>query len=156
MKNKIKLIGWSAIIIVLLFFLLIRITVIEINTNDQKYYLHEDKFELRWIHSVEKEEWVEVYYLSDNQIMLTETFFKTFGAGVPAEGEIIPSTDGYVHMKLNYIYSSLNITVSENVQTTMAAGDKNIKLYQLTEDYDNIEVSVARLTIWEYWKGVFL
>lgn len=143
-------------IIVLLFCLLNRITVLEIETNEQTYYLNEDRFELRWIHSVEKEEWAEVYRVSNQHILLTETFFKTFGAGVPAQGEIIPSTDGYVHMRMNQSFSKLNMIVSENVKTTMVAGDKIIKLYELTEDYNDIEIAVAKLPIWEYWKGEFL
>lgn len=155
-KNNSKQIVWSAIIIVLLFFLLNRVTVIQLEVNDQTYYINDNKFEIRWIHSVEKEEWVEVYEINHDELVLTETYFKTFGAGVPAQGEIISSSDGYVHMKVNTKFSELNIAVSQNVKTTLLTKDREVSLYELTEDYNNVSVSVAHLRIWQYWKGEFL
>ena len=42
-------------------------------------------FALRWTHSVEKEDWEERFQIQTNgSLMLVETRFKTFGAGVPA------------------------------------------------------------------------
>ena len=42
-------------------------------------------FVLRWTHSVEKEDWQERFQVQpDGGLMLVETRFKTFGAGVPA------------------------------------------------------------------------
>ncbi|ARB46788.1 DUF1850 domain-containing protein [Alloalcanivorax xenomutans] len=42
-------------------------------------------FVLRWTHSVEKEDWEERFQIqTDGSLMLVETRFKTFGAGVPA------------------------------------------------------------------------
>ncbi|GAB2720932.1 DUF1850 domain-containing protein [Halomonas garicola] len=43
------------------------------------------RFTLRWMHSVEKEDWEEWFEVGKSgAIMLTGTRFKTFGAGVPA------------------------------------------------------------------------
>ncbi|MHB0777518.1 DUF1850 domain-containing protein [Halomonas sp. WWR20] len=42
-------------------------------------------FTLRWMHSVEKEDWEEWFEVTDaGAIEITGTRFKTFGAGVPA------------------------------------------------------------------------
>ncbi|WP_424475402.1 DUF1850 domain-containing protein [Oceanobacillus kimchii] len=111
---------------------------------------------MKWIHSVEKEEWVEVYKINENKLSLIETYFKTFGAGVPAQGEVIPSSDGYIHMKMDVSYKELNIAVSENVKTTLSTDKKDVHLYKLTENYNNVVLTVKELFIWKVWEGEIL
>lgn len=57
-------------------------------------------FTLRWMHSVEKEDWEEWYAVTDDgAIEITGTRFKTFGAGVPAHaGKETHLEDGWVVM----------------------------------------------------------
>lgn len=60
---------------------------------------HDSTFSLRWIHSVEKEEWEEFFRIKNNVIYLYETRFKTFGAGVPDDvGTDSYIKDGWVYM----------------------------------------------------------
>lgn len=147
----IKYFIWSAISIALLLIIFIKQTVISIETSTNEYFLLEDTFTISWIHSVEKEEWNEIYIINDEgTLTLTETYFKTFGAGVPVDGEIIPSNDGYVHMKIMRQMDSLTLVVSENVQTTLYSGDKKVPLYKLAEkDYEEINISVKSIHLWE-------
>lgn len=43
------------------------------------------RFSLRWMHSVEREDWIECFRVTDSgAIDIAATRFKTFGAGVPA------------------------------------------------------------------------
>ena len=43
-----------------------------------------DEFTISWIHSVEKTPWRETYQIADNgELLLIETAFQSFGAGVP-------------------------------------------------------------------------
>jgi len=58
------------------------------------------RFTLRWMHSVEKEDWEEWFEVTQNgAIELTGTRFKTFGAGVPAAaGKTTTLDDGWVVM----------------------------------------------------------
>ncbi|MCA1010471.1 DUF1850 domain-containing protein [Halobacillus halophilus] len=57
------------------------------------------EFSIRWTHSVEKEDWEEMFVLEDGVIELTATRFKTFGAGVPNDaGEDTFIKDGWVYM----------------------------------------------------------
>lgn len=156
MKSKNKWIVGGAITIVLLFFLFSKVTVVEVKIDGKSYYIHDSEFELKWIHSVEKEEWVEVYEINKSKLSLVETYFKTFGAGVPAQGEIIPSSDGYIHMKMDISYKELNIAVSENVKTTLSTDQKEIRLYELTENYNNIVLTVKDLFRWKVWEGDIL
>ncbi len=45
-----------------------------------------DTFHVAWRHSVEREAWIETFKNIDHGLWLTQTRFKTFGAGVPAHG----------------------------------------------------------------------
>jgi len=66
-------------------FLPIQVLVVEDEwMNKQVFTVHEgETFSIRWIHSVEEEEWEEFFVNKDGQIYLDSTRFKTFGAGVP-------------------------------------------------------------------------
>lgn len=138
---------------VLLFFLLIKLPVIAFETRDGQFYVKEESFELAWIHSVEKEEWREFYERDGKVLNLTETHFKTFGAGVPSDGTILPSDDGFVHMRIDREFEELHLTVSDNAQTTIRTAQREIELYELVEDYETIRISVEYIHLWNYVGG---
>ncbi|WP_308786940.1 DUF1850 domain-containing protein [Planomicrobium stackebrandtii] len=137
----------------LLFFLLWQIPVVQFDFGEERYYLKEEGFALEWIHSVEKEEWLEFYERDEDQLLLTETKFKTYGAGVPSDGEIISSEDGFVHMKIGRSFNEMNLTVSENAQTTIKTPDKEIPLYEYTEDYESVTITIEFVDFWDYVRG---
>ena len=139
--------------IVLLFFLLWRVPVVQFDFGEDRYYLKEKDFALQWIHSVEKEEWLEFYEQDGNSLLLTETKFKTYGAGVSTDGEIISSEDGYVHMKIGRSFNEMNLTVSENAQTTIRIADREIPLYNYTEDYESVRITIRFIDLWDYVRG---
>ncbi|HSJ36662.1 MAG TPA: DUF1850 domain-containing protein [Planococcus sp. (in: firmicutes)] len=144
---------WGACFIVLLFFLFIRLPVIVFDFGAEVYLLKEDSFALEWIHSVEKEEWIEFYERDGENLLLTETVFKTFGAGVPSDGEIIPSDDGFIHMRIDRRLPEMNLTVSENAATAIQTEKKKVLLYELAEDYEMVSISVQFVHLWEYIGG---
>ncbi|TWT05520.1 DUF1850 domain-containing protein [Planococcus sp. CPCC 101016] len=139
--------------IVLLFFLLWRIPVVQFDFGEERYYLRETSFTLQWIHSVEKEEWLEFYERDGDNLLLTETKFKTYGAGVPSDGEIISSKDGYVHMKIGRLFNEMNLTISQNAQTTILTADKEIPLYEYTDDYELVTIKIEMIHLWDYVRG---
>lgn len=139
--------------IVLLFFLLWRIPVVQFDFGGERYYLKDTNFTLQWIHSVEKEEWLEFYERDGDNLLLAETKFKTYGAGVPSDGEIISSKDGYVHMKIGRLFNEMNLTVSQNAQTTINTADKEIPLYEYTEDYETVTITIEFIGLWDYVRG---
>jgi hypothetical protein len=58
-----------------------------------------EMFSIRWIHSVEDEEWEEFFKVKKNSIVLDATRFKTFGAGVPNDvGKDSYIKDGWLYM----------------------------------------------------------
>ena len=147
MNNKVLWISGSIAFLMLLSLLFVE-DVIEVTYGDESFYIEGESFEVGWIHSVEKEEWVEVYEVIDDELLLKETRFKTFGAGVPSEGEIIPSTDGFVHMKVNQRMKELQLAVSENVQTTLYVSSEKIPLYDLTDNYEAVTIQITKRPIW--------
>jgi len=156
MNNK-YLIGSTILIVPLIFSLFFfRIPVIEIQADQNTYFIRDNSFILSWVHSVEKEPWYEVYERQKDKLVLTETYFKTFGAGVPSNLEIIDKKDGFVHMNVDRTVDELNVIVSENVQTTITIGEKDIKLYEIVEPYSEVSFFVKELHLWNLFEGEFL
>lgn len=146
---------WGACFIVLHFilFIFLKVPVVQLNFDQEIYYVKEDIFQIKWIHSVEKEEWMEVYERKGRSIVLTETYFKTFGAGMPSDGKIVDSDAGYVHMKIDRLMKEINLVVSKNVQTTIETKSGETHLYELTEDQSNVHISVQSVHLWDYMGG---
>ncbi|MGP4074607.1 DUF1850 domain-containing protein [Halobacillus sp. K22] len=86
-----------------IFFTVVKVPLLVIDREGETEHLfryREDaEFSVRWTHSVEKEDWEEMFVLEDGVIELTATRFKTFGAGVPNDaGEDTFLKDGWVYM----------------------------------------------------------
>lgn len=154
-KSKKKRWYWGISLLILLLFFFIRVPVFAFEFEDKTYYLKSDHFDLSWIHSVEKEEWIESYRRKDSQLLLTNTHFKTFGAGVPSQSNDVSFEDGYVKMEINQLFNELNLTVSSNVKTTIIVDQKEIPLYQYTEDYSMVHIFIEKLPLWRLVKGGF-
>ncbi|KMJ60388.1 hypothetical protein AB685_06155 [Bacillus sp. LL01] len=152
MNNKIFIFG-STILIVLLLFLFVKIPVLYVSYEGGGFSLKDDSFEVTWIHSVEKEAWMETYEKKGNRLYLVKTKFKTFGAGTPSDGEIIPSNDGFVHMKIDREVEAIDLIVSANVETTLTTNSKEYRLYEMVEDYGNVLIEIKKLPLWEFLRG---
>ncbi len=152
MNNKIFILG-STVLIVLLLFLFVKIPVLYVSYDGGGFSLKGDSFEVSWIHSVEKEAWMETYEKEGNRLKLVKTKFKTFGAGTPSDGEIIPSNDGFVHMKIDREVESVDLIVSANVETTLTTDSKEYRLYEMVEDYENVSIQIKKLPLWEFLRG---
>lgn len=155
MSNK-KLFGSIGILLILLAIFFIRLPILTFEFSDKVLFASTKQFDLGWIHSVEKEEWIEHYEIDQDQLLLVSTKFKTFGAGVPSFSEDVELIDGYVNMKINQSYKELNLTISENVDSTIYFDDKIIKIYDYGETYDTVLISVKKIFIWQYLGGKFL
>ncbi len=145
----------STLFTVLFLILFIKIPLIEVSYNDSRFFLKDDQFEIGWIHSVEKEPWFETYTLKDDSLYLTETRFKTFGAGTPSTGKVIPSSDGFVHMELNNKMDEINLVVSKNVKTTLYTASRSIPLYKIAPDHETFIIKNKKLPVWQIIRGDF-
>lgn len=159
-RSKSFTIGGAVVIALLFASFFFKFSAVTVEADNQTYWTWQDTFGLAWIHSVEKEEWVEFYELKNDQLLLTHTSFKTFGAGVPStpnDGENTVLENGYVTMDINRMFQSLQLVVSENVQSTLVLEEKEIPLYKLTKNYEVVTISVTKLSLWDMvFKGVKL
>lgn len=137
----------------LLFFHFFTVPTIQVSYTDGRFYLKEKSFQIGWIHSVEKEPWFERYERHGMELHLVETQFKTFGAGTPSTGEIIPSDDGFVHMGVDEKMTELRLSVSKNVETTLYTEHDAIPFYELVDDYESVVVNVKKIPLWRYLRG---
>ena len=68
---------------IILFLCPLQVLTLEEDGKAEDIFIGHYDVSLRWQHSVEKEEWEEFFVISNSNILLTQTRFKTFGAGVP-------------------------------------------------------------------------
>ena len=133
----------------LFIFLLPQKKIVIDSESGEDLYLPLESFEIHWIHSIEKEEWFEVYDIEDEGFILTESHFKTFGAGVPsASDEPAEMTkDGFVKYTINTPYSDIYMNVSDNVETKIVQDDEEILLYELYEPYTAVEITIENIPL---------
>ncbi len=155
MSNK-KIWGSIAVVCLLLLIFFIRIPTLAFHFQDRTIYTKEKSFDLSWIHSIEKEEWIEHYIIENNVLLLKSTSFKTFGAGVPSDATEVELKDGFVVMTIDQRYEQLNVTISEYVDTTVQIGDQQFKLYQFGEPYETVLITIEKLSVWQILRGDFL
>ncbi|WP_342387715.1 DUF1850 domain-containing protein [Salinicoccus bachuensis] len=150
MNNKIKAILTGSILMVLLFIFFFpeRMIKLEAEGYDARY-LPDETFELHWIHSIEKSEWYEIYEVEADAFLLTDTYFETFGAGVPHESESAPelTEDGFVKFTVNDTYKTLYLNVSENVETTIIQNQKEYPLYEFYEANTALEMKFVNTSL---------
>ncbi|MEO4053928.1 DUF1850 domain-containing protein [Solibacillus sp. CAU 1738] len=100
-----------------------------VETEDERMLLKPAAFTIGWVHSVEKEPWYECYEVQNKRFHLYETYFKTYGAGVPSDGEVIQTNDGFIHLKMDLYFPEIMIAASAAVETTLYIGNKEWPLY---------------------------
>ncbi len=107
-----KIIIVSISILLFILFAIIPVNTMILSNQQENIMVHpffkEESFSIRWTHSVEKEDWEEFFHVKNNEIILTSTRFKTFGAGVPDDaGEETYIKDGWVYMtKIHQVIGS--------------------------------------------------
>lgn len=110
-----------------------------------------DHFDLKWTHSVEKQSWVESYQVKNDQLLLTDTYLQTFGAGTPSTGTIGEKNElypDYVHYKLNIQLPYLNWMISSNINPEIITEQKTLPIHQWISDYTNIYIFARTQSLW--------
>ena len=112
------------------------------NTDELLCYFTEPDFQLRWIHSVEKQWWEEQYLRESDGLLLTTTYFQAFGAGTPStEVLALAQKPGYVGYQINERLPSLNWVVSRLTQGEINYGDYRLLIHQWVPDYSEITIT---------------
>jgi len=125
---------------------------IKLTLPSETLVFYEKSFEVEWVHSVEKETWIETYVVKGNKLLLTTTTFKTYGAGVPSDGVVDERGDGFVHMTINREMDDILLVVSNLVKMTVWFGNKEIPLYELVDDYEEVQIESKWLPWWNILK----
>ena len=155
MMNKVSktlLMGGTGILVLLFLSHVIKFPLLTFEIKDHLLWSTNKHFAIKWIHSVEKEEWVEFYEIKEEALLLTKTKFKTFGAGVPStpkESKQAALIDGFVELEINRSFPSIQLVVSENVKSTLIIDDKEILLYELAGDYEPVTISIQTISLWD-------
>lgn len=106
-----------------------------------------DQLELSWIHSVELTPWIEVLVVTnDERLMLIETRFQSFGAGMPheTEGDVLVK-DGYTIMtNLEQLFTSYRWVHSHNAQFTLTKNGENIFLADELPHHQRMEMFIEK------------
>ena len=136
-----------ALVILILWAVSTRQFVIEVRveddneSNDLTCYFVEPNFQLRWIHSVEKQWWEEQYLREKDGLLLTTTYLQAFGAGTPSTESVAPiKKPGYVGYQINQRLPSLNWVVSRLTQGEIDYAGYRILIHQWVPDYSEVTI----------------
>lgn len=130
-------------------------SVLQFSSTDFKCNLASPSLSLRWFHSVEKEHWQENYQIAGEQLLLSSTQFKTFGAGTPSTEGAITSKDGWLHYKAKRLLPRIHWIVSRNVESTVLSKLGAWPLYEDFDDYAEIKIQVMQVPRWHYFTQEF-
>ncbi|MGP5209331.1 DUF1850 domain-containing protein [Psychrobacter alimentarius] len=118
----------------------VRVAGLEGN-EDKVCYLTNPNFELRWIHSVEKQWWEEQYQRMDDELLLTTTYFEAFGAGTPSTEKLAPiQKPGYLGYQIDEKLPNLNWVVSRLTKGEIDYGGHRFLIHQWVPDYSEVVI----------------
>ncbi len=146
--------GLSVSLVVLgstLVFIFRPISLTLLTLGGHQCYFTQPQFSLSWQHSVEKQPWQERYQRRAQDFLLLDTHFKSFGAGTPDQGQLLPAPEGYVRFEVQQPLTELNWVVSHNVQSRLILDTQALPLYQWAPDY---EAATFQVQHWPWWKTV--
>ncbi|WP_367107159.1 DUF1850 domain-containing protein [uncultured Psychrobacter sp.] len=152
-----SLVLFAALVFLALWVLFARQPVIEVRINsgdrfaatsaetnkvgDKVCYFTEANFQLRWMHSVEKQWWEEQYQRAGDELLLTTTYFEAFGAGTPSTEVLAPvQKPGYVGYQINEKLPQLNWVVSRLTKGEIDYGDYRILIHRWVPDYSEVVI----------------
>ena len=116
--------------------------------------IEQPQFGLLWIHSVDKTPWFEYYERQDQGFLLTETKFRTFGAGVPHAGEVLKKSEksdhSLIHYRMNQLIPEINWVIDKDVRSTIILpDDQHWEIYRTHERYSEVQIRNQPLNFWQ-------
>ena len=116
-----------------------------------------DEFEIRYTHSVARTLVIEKFrIMPDRQMLLYETVYQDFGAGLPSEpdeGAKMESTPFGVRITgMKRVMSSIPLRVGSIARHQIACGSDVIDLISLVESGERVDITVAAKTLLPYMR----
>lgn len=145
-NKRLWLLTSAALVVALVFFALwaslSRQSVIEVQVDGKTCYFTEPNFQLRWIHSVEKQWWEEQYQRENDGLLLTTTYFEAFGAGTPSTEALAPiQKPGYLGYQINEKLPNLNWVVSRLTKGELDYADYRLLIHEWAPDYSEVTIT---------------
>ena len=115
--------------------------------------LRSDEFTVAYLHSVELSEVKEVYRLSNRQMILTETVFSSYGAGLPATTEypFEITDDGFRIYQINQVIDPLVYrTGAERADHRLLIGKKVIPFLEFSQAREGVVFTVRYQPLFYY------
>lgn len=113
--------------------------------------VNDEQFSLFWIHSIDRTPWIEYFERSEHGFVLKKSVFKTFGAGVPNDGQWIKTQDGMIHYVMNFHQEDIRWIVDTDVQSTIVYSNNNDwKIYQDLDRFTEIHIQNKNFNLWQY------
>ena len=124
--------------------------------DDKVCYFVEPNFQLRWMHSVEKQWWEEQYQRENDGLLLTTTYFQAFGAGTPSTEALAPiQKSGYLGYQINERLPNLNWVVSRLTKGEIDYGNYRILIHKWVPDYSEVTITPKMYSVIDRFKKDF-
>ncbi len=125
----------------------IRLT--QVTVNQRQCWIRSPYFQLSWVHSVEKQPWQEWYQREGQGFLLSQTRFKSFGAGVPDTGKIEFTPDHWLLQNSNITLKEINWVISKRVQSSIVLGQTTWHIANEEPDYSVVHINNQSIWTWQ-------
>jgi len=125
------------------------LTVKEANTDKilwQKRVEEGVTFAIEYIHSVERTPVWDYFELRGGEIFLTGTLYESYGAGLPFlnKNNYIVANGKFEIKDINQKLDNIPLRVSDYAKHKFIYGDKEYKLYEITQPQNLVVISVKK------------
>lgn len=124
--------------------------------EDELAFFSTKSFSVIYTHSVERTEVVENYRLDQGKLILTDTWFSSYGAGLPAttEYDFEITEDGFHIYNINKIFEEVIYRSGKKLANhRLLIGDLEYKLEDFNSPGQVIIFSVIKLPRWKIYLG---
>ena len=125
--------------------------VIQSQEDQTVYYEMEnvkagDMFTVMWVHSVERTPWNETFQVTEQgELLLVETVFQSFGAGVPHQKGTMTVESGEIIVRdIEEIIPSYRWVHSHNAQFEMEFGDQTVFRAEDLPHHEKMEILIKK------------
>lgn len=143
------------LILLILFIVPIKVLIAEDYENGDylKAWRIKDSFTISYIHSVELTEVLEIYNIVDEEIVLEETYFHSYGAGLPAttpyDFEITP--DGFRIFNIDEIIEKLIYrTGAIRANHKLIIGNKEYEFLSFSQGKTAVHFQIENMSFLKY------
>lgn len=143
------------IIFLLVFFLPVKVLLATDYKTDKyikSWRIKEDRFSIIYTHSVELTEVIETYAIEGDKIILEESYFKSYGAGLPATTpysfEI--THRGFRIYDINQVMTNLIYRTGERANHRLILGNNEYRFLDFSKPRSGIKFSIKKLPLGIY------